>query len=106
MIVFLPDRARNIAVLRGKEFKPVITDVERGNSITITWKSVDTSTYRVESSTDSYDYIETNMYVAKTISLENVPYAKVLNADLRIKMSTPIGDNSFRKGILEVGLEF
>lgn len=52
------------------------------------------------------DYIETNMYVAKTISLEKTPYLNVLKADLRIKMSTPIGDNSFRKGILEVGLEF
>lgn len=52
------------------------------------------------------DFIETNAYVAKTISLENVPYANVLNADLRIKASTPIGTDSFRKGIVEVGLEW
>jgi len=52
------------------------------------------------------DYIETWGYVAKTIDLEGMPFIGVLNADLRIKASTPIGDNSFREGILEVGLEF
>ncbi len=52
------------------------------------------------------DYIETWGYVAKTIDLEGMPFIGVLNADLRIKASTPIGENSFRKGILEVGLEF
>ena len=52
------------------------------------------------------DYIETWGYVAKTISLEEVPYIKILNADLRIEMATPIGDECFEKGILKVGLEF
>ena len=52
------------------------------------------------------DYIETWGYVAKTIDLEGMPLVGILNADLRIKASTPIGDDSFRKGILEVGLEF
>ena len=52
------------------------------------------------------DYIETWGYVAKTISLEKVPYVKVLNADLRIEIATPIGEESFEKGILKVGLEF
>ena len=56
--------------------------------------------------TGKNQYIETNIYVAKTISLEKTPYLNVLNADLRVKLSTPIGDNSFRSGILEVGLEF
>jgi len=52
------------------------------------------------------DYIETWGYVAKTIDSEKLPFISVLNADLRIKMSTPIGNDSFEKGILEVGLEF
>ena len=52
------------------------------------------------------DYIETWAYVAKTISLEEVPYISTLNADLRIEMATPIGDDGFRKGIFKVGLEF
>ena len=52
------------------------------------------------------DYIETWGYVAKTINLEKVPFVSILNADLRIKMATPIGEESFEKGILEVGLEF
>ncbi len=52
------------------------------------------------------DFLETRVYVAKTIDLENVPYAKALNADLRIKVSTFIGEGSFRTGILECGLEF
>ncbi len=52
------------------------------------------------------DFINTNMYVAKTISLEKAPFVNVLNADLRIKMSTPIGDGSFRSGELSIGLEF
>ena len=52
------------------------------------------------------DYLETNIYVAKTISLEKTPYLNVLNADLRVKLSTPIGDGFVRSGILEVGLEF
>ena len=52
------------------------------------------------------DYIETWGYVAKTISLEKVPFVSVLNADLRLKIGTPIGTDSFRKGIVEVGLEF
>ncbi len=56
--------------------------------------------------TGKNQYIETNMYMAKTISLENVPYAKALNSDLRIKASTPIGNGSFRSGVLEIGLEF
>ena len=52
------------------------------------------------------DYIETWGYVAKTISLEEVPFISILNADSRVEMATPIGDDSFRKGILKVGLEF
>ena len=52
------------------------------------------------------DFLETRVYVAKTIDLENVPYAKALNADLRIKVSTLLGEGSFRNGILECGLEW
>ena len=52
------------------------------------------------------DYIETWGYVAKTIDSEKLPFISVLNADLRIEMATPIGNDSFEKGILKVGLEF
>ena len=52
------------------------------------------------------DYIETWMYGAVTIDLEKVPLVNILNADLRIKMSTPIGNYCFEKGILETGLEW
>ncbi len=56
--------------------------------------------------TGNNDYLETRVYVAKTIDLEKVPYAKALNADLRIKVSTLIGEGSFKTGILECGLEW
>ena len=52
------------------------------------------------------DYIVTRGYVAKTISLEKVPFVSILNADLRVKAGTPIGEGFGRSGVLEVGLEF
>ena len=45
-----------------------------------------------------------DLYVAKTISLEKVPYNA--GADLRIKLSTPYGDTFFERGALSIGLEF
>ena len=56
--------------------------------------------------TGNNDFLETRVYIAKTIDLENVPYAKALNADLRIKVSTLLGEGSFRTGILEMGIEW
>ena len=47
-----------------------------------------------------------DLYVAKTISLEEIPYANILNADLRIKLSTPFGEKFFNEGRLQAGLEF
>ena len=52
------------------------------------------------------DFVETWGYIAKTIDSEKLPFISVLNADLRIEMATPIGNDSFEKGILKVGLEF
>jgi hypothetical protein len=47
-----------------------------------------------------------NLYVAKTISLEKVPFVNILNADLRMKVSTPYGEEFCERGELSIGLEF
>jgi len=51
------------------------------------------------------DAIETSLYVAKTFSLDDVPFIGTL-ADLRIKATTFVGDDFFDKGELSIGLEF
>ena len=60
----------------------------------------------VDLATGNNDFIETRIYGAVTVDLEEVPYLNVLNADLRIKLGTKIGDGAFRSGILETGLEW